>query len=114
MPNIGAVINAHNRNIVEETAPLQRGSCNCERRYRDNCPLDNNCLSENVMYEVRITSTGRNRTEKVYKGITETSFKTRLANHEKDFNNHKYFDHSELSKEVWKIKNRGDQYLQFK
>ena len=103
------LINAHNNKILEENEPLKRGTCNCQRRYRDNCPLGGECLSQNVLYEARLNSTEENYTEKNYKGITEPPFKTRLGNHERDFNNYAYFDGSELSKEVWKIKEKGHQ-----
>ena len=110
MPNMTSVINAHNKKILEELTPLERGTCNCQRRYRGNCPLGGECLSPNVLYEAQLSSTERNYTERVYKGITEPVFKTRLGDHEKDFNNRRYIDATELSKEVWNIKDKGYEY----
>ena len=48
--------------------------------------------------------------EKKYKGITYNAFKTRLGNHEKDFRDVKYKNATELSKEVWRIKELGGQH----
>ena len=110
MPNMTSVINAHNKKILKELTPLERGTCNCQRRYRGNCPLGGECLSPNVLYEAQLSSTERNYTERVYKGITEPVFKTRLGDHEKDFNNRRYIDATELSKEVWNIKDKGYEY----
>ncbi len=44
--------------------------------------------------------------ERIYKGITYNVFKTRLGNHEKDFRNRAYKDETELSKEIWNIKDK--------
>ena len=63
-----------------------------------------------VLYEAQISSTEENYTEKIYKGITESIFKSRLGNHQKDFNHRKYLKSTELSKEVWRIKDKGFQY----
>ena len=111
MANMGAVINAHNKKVLGERVTLEREGCNCQRgRYRNNCPLGGECLTKNVLYEATVTSTLRNYGEKQYKGITYNPFKVRLGNHEKDFRDVKYRNETELSKEVWKIKDKGGQY----
>ena len=109
MPNMASVISGHNKKILEESKPLERGGCNCQRRYAGNCPLGDECLSKNVLYEAQISSTEQNYTDTVYKGITEPPFKSRLGNHTKDFNHRKHSKNTSLSKEVWKIKDRGFQ-----
>ena len=110
MPNVGAAINSHNKTILNEKRPLERGGCNCQRRYRDNCPQNGECLTENVLYEAAVTSDLRNYGEKLYKGITEGPFKNRLNNHEKSFNNKQYAGESSLSKEIWRIKEKKGTY----
>ena len=111
MSNIGAVINSHNKKILGCSQKMERGGCNCQRgEYRGNCPLNGECQTKNVLYEASITSTLRNYEEKKYKGITYNAFKTRLVNHEKDFRDVKYKNSTELSKEVWRIKDLGGQY----
>ena len=59
------------------------------------------------MYEAEILSTDVNYPGKVYVGITKPPFKSRLGNHERDFNNEEYANTTELSKEVWEIKKEG-------
>ena len=108
MPNIRAAINAHNKKILGDKTPLVPGECNCNNK--NERPLNGECKTSNVLYEARINSNLRNYREKIYKGITASIFKTRYGNHKKSFNNIKYYNESELSKEVWIIKNRGGEY----
>ena len=105
MPNIGAAINAHNRAILEEQQPLARGGCNCEDSA--NCPLGGECLTENVFYEAALTSNIRNYGEKIYFGITKPPFKYRFNNHNKSFRNREYANETELSKEIWRLKEKN-------
>ena len=104
MTNIRSTINAHNKTILEEILPLIPGKCNCNNK--NECPLNGECIASNVLYEEKINLNQRN----LYKGITATSFKTRYGNHKKSFNNIKYYNESEFSKEVWKIKNKGGEF----
>ena len=106
MPNIGAAINAHNKGLLNEKPPLVVEGCNC----RNECPLDGKCLSKNVLYEAEVTSDIENYGAKVYKGITATAWKDRHGNHLKSFNHRKYKDDTELSKEIWRIKDKGKSY----
>ena len=107
MPNIGAVISAHNKKILEDRKTLERGPCNCNRENRENCPLDGECMTSNVMYEAKLSSTEEGYREKDYVGITQPPWKGRLGNHNRDFSNEEYKNTTELSKEVWRIKNKG-------
>lgn len=109
MPNIQATISSHNKTILNEKEPLVRGDCNC-RSNRDECPLGGECTTPNVLYEGVISSNLPDYENKIYKGISEPPFKTRLGNHKKSFNNTKYQSESTLSKEVWRIKNQGGTY----
>ena len=108
MPNVRSVINAHNRKILEEKQQLALGSCNCNDN--SNCPLDGHCLTSNALYQAEVGSDIDNYDKKVYKGCTEPVFKSRYGNHRKAFNNDKYKNDTELSKEVWKIKERKANY----
>ena len=72
------------------------------------CPLDNKCLTTNIVYEATITSNAQNNEVKTYMGISEGPFKKRFANHKKSFNHVKHKKETELSKEYWKIKNKGE------
>ena len=100
MPNVSAAIKGHNMKTMDEKPALIRGKCNC--RDKDNCPLDGECLTENVLYETEISCDLPNYTPKVYRGITASKFKLRYANHKKSFSSEKYSNDSELSKEFFK------------
>jgi len=108
MPNVGAQISSHNKKILGENVPLERGECNC--RVRADCPLEGECLSRNVLYEAKISSDIENYEEKVYIGLTEPTFKERFRNHQKSFNHKKYAKETALSKEVWNIKDRNGSF----
>ena len=103
-PNVRSIINGHNREMLEKRSPLRSGSCNCINK--DNCPLNGHCLTTNALYEAEISSTEYKDNRKLYKGITELKFKARYGNHKKSFSNDKYKKDSELSKEVWKLKEK--------
>ena len=104
MKNVKAIINIHNKNILNETQTQNENKCNC--RQKDNCPLDGNCLTTNVIYESIINCNEPNYKEKIYFG-TATIFKQRFSNHQKSFKNKIYIKETELSKEYWKIREKG-------
>ena len=107
MPNVSAAIAAHNKAILSSSAPLEQGGCNCTQ---NECPLSGNCLTPNVLYEATLTTNIENYGEKLYKGITATTFKERYGNHLKSFNHEKYEKETELSKEVWRIKRQNKEF----
>ena len=108
MPNMKAYIGSHNKKILECQEPLSSGECNC--RNPDECPLPNQCTMPNILYEATIDSDLAGYEEKAYKGISKPPFKERFGNHKKSFNNVGYKTDTELSKEVWKIKEQGGNY----
>ena len=77
--------------------------CNC--RKKENCPLDNKCLTPNIIYEAQITN-NTNDERKKYLGAAETSFKERYSNHTRDFKHKRYMKYTELSKYIWSLKNQ--------
>ena len=74
---------------------------------KSKCLLNNKCLSNNVLYKANITSTSENYRNKIYYGISETKFKSRYANHRKSFKNRNYKTDTELSNEIWKLKEQN-------
>ena len=77
---------------------------NLQLRQYTICPLQQNCLSNNIQYRANITPIDENSQTKVYYGICETKFKLRHANHKKQFNHRNCKLHSELSNKFQKIK----------
>ena len=62
---------------------MEKEGYNCRSKNRENCPLNGECLTKNVMYEASIISYLANYGDKKYKGVTYNPFKTRLGNQEK-------------------------------
>ena len=102
-PNMKSIIQGHNKKILKgDKVAIDNRRCNCIEE--GSCPMNGECLASNIVYEARLTSDEPNSSEKVYIGIAETTFKKRFSNHKKTFNHAKYKNETELSKEVWKIK----------
>ena len=71
MPNVKNVISRHNRKILgrsEATKPAT--SCNC--RNQDECPLDNKCQAESIVYKAVVTSLD-DGLKKEYIGMKDTA-----------------------------------------
>ena len=62
MPNVKSKINAHNKKILSSEVRKEERTCNCTRI--ENCPLNQNCLSRNIVYEATLTSNLPNYGEK--------------------------------------------------
>ena len=78
MKNMGAIISSHNKHILQ---PSQENfGCSC--RNKTDCPLNNKCLTPNIVYEAQITN-NTNDDQKRYLGASETPFKERFNNHKR-------------------------------
>ena len=102
LPNIKSIINAHNRKILYPSPTVSRRTSNCINISQ--YPLQQNCLSNNILYQANVTPVGKNSETKVEYGICKTTFKLRYANHKKSFNHRNRKSDTELSNEFWKIK----------
>ena len=105
MPNMKSRINIHNKKVTKAKPSAQARTCNCINKSK--CPLNNKCLSNNVLYLTNIKSTTENYRNKIYYGISETKFKSRYANHWKSFKNRKYKTDNELPNEIWNLKEQN-------
>ena len=76
---MASIVDKHNKKITSNnpTGPPQK-ECNC--RKKEECPLDNNCFSTNLIYNARVT-TDEETTGKNYIGLTEGTFKQRYTQH---------------------------------
>ena len=103
--NVRSVINANNKKILRQAIEKQNErTCNCI--IRENCPLQNNCLTKNVIYEATIHS--NNQQGKKYIGLYEPTFKKRYAGHKSSFDNQKYMHNTALSTEYWRMKEANE------
>ena len=82
MNNFERLIKRHNNKIIRKNTNKSRNNkheCNCNRL--TNCPLNNACLKSNIVYQAEISTVENPSNKKYYIGISQTPFKTRLANH---------------------------------
>ena len=100
MPNIGQIINAHNRKILQKKAEPKK-PCNCKKF---KCPINNkkdSCRTQNVIYQAEVQSKKEKRT---YIGLTSMEFKKRFYSHRSDFEHKKDKDSTKLSSYIWTLK----------
>ena len=58
------------------------------------------CLTTNIVYKAKVTSSNQSYQEKVYFGSCEITFKKRFSNHKKSFDLNEYKNETELSNEI--------------
>ena len=113
MPNVKNTIDSANKRKLEkepehnhkENPTMEHRKCNC--RDRKECPLQNQCLEKNIIYQATVKT---QKEENTYVGVTETPFKTRYGNHKQSINNPKYKSQTELSKHIWTLKDQNTEF----
>ena len=105
---MASIIKSHNLRILakDDTHVESNKSCNC--RNKDLCPLDDECLVNNVVYKATVATTPGET--KVYIGMTEHSFKTRYNNHKLSFKHRKHSHDTVLSKYIWDLKDNNTEF----
>ena len=67
MKNMGSIISSYNKQVLQ---PRNKNyGCNC--RQKEDFPLDNKCLTPNIIYKAQITNKTNDEHEK-YLGAAET------------------------------------------
>ena len=79
--------------------------CNC--RKKNECPLEGECLTKEIVYQTTITTKD---TTETYIGLTASEFKTRWRNHKTSFTHEKRKNDTELSKYLWQLKDKQEEY----
>ena len=102
MPNMKSRAKIHSKTVTKAQPSAQARTFNCINKSK--CFLNNKCLSNNVLCKANITSTIESYRNKIYYGISETKFKSRYADYRKSFKNRKHKTDTELSNEIWKLK----------
>ena len=102
MPSIKGEIHKHNKNTIEKGQQKHPDTqlCNCTNK--NQCPLNRKCLTESIVYQANISANIPGYREKVYIGLSETTFKVCYDNHKKTV-----YKTTELSKEYWKVKQQN-------
>ena len=91
------IIKSHNSKITNSNnREEQRGGCNCQRRYKESCPIENNCNQKNVIYQATVLEGD----EKKYIGST-IDFKKRWYKHRGSFRNDSNKGETTLSSHIW-------------
>jgi hypothetical protein len=81
-------------------------TCNCNNC--NECPLQKKCLLDCIAYKAEVVT--NNSEPKEYIGMTGNTFKKRLYNHNKSLNNVIYRNNTELSKYVWNLKEKQQDF----
>ena len=72
MQNI-KTINSQNAKILFPKKSTEQKTCNCLNKV--NCPLEQKCLTTNIVYKAKVTSSNQNYQEKVYFSLCKTTLK---------------------------------------
>ena len=80
---MGSVIASHNRRIIQPTS--NNLGCNC--RDRVEFPLDNKCLTENIVYKAVVPAPSKPDKKKF--GIEDTSFRDHFRSQTRDLRHKK-------------------------
>ena len=107
MENMGSIINKHNKKVLSNNNNHDNNESLCNCRSKEECPLNNNCLSSSIIYNAQITTTDNKTTPKNYIGLTEGTFKQRFNQHKVTFRHRKYTNSTELSKYIWQLKDNS-------
>ena len=108
MPNLKSKIAKHNFKILKSESLAEGNSgCNC-RRSSGPCPLNGNCLAQNVVYRADVIDENQNRT--TYTGLTGTTFKLRHYRHRSSFKHRKLEHDTALSTHIWNLKDNNHGY----
>ena len=106
MPNAKKIIQAHNKRILaKNNMNATNRECNCRRNTV--CPVNGKCLTENVVYEAKVTTSNSSRT---YIGSTGGTFKSRYNTHTYSFN-HEEASGTKLSSHIWHLKNNERNFV---
>ena len=102
MSNISSIIKFHNKKALSnDESKSWKSSCNC--RGKSSCPLNGNCLQQNVIYCSKVIPRNQytNKNHPHYIGLTESSFKVRPYKHKNSFKYEKKRNATELSNFIW-------------
>jgi hypothetical protein len=80
-PNLKKIISSHNTKILQKSEKQAEISCNCVQK--EKCPLNGECLTDNLIYQASVVTAQPNPETHTYIGLTANQFKSRLGNYKK-------------------------------
>ena len=101
------IISGKNGKLLEEEKEEKR-LCSCTKDKKDKCPLDNKCLSDNIVYQATVTKP--NQENATYIGQTSCDFKKRLAVHNQTFKDQTKNGQTALSNHIHDLELKGIEY----
>ena len=104
-PNMNNIIWKHNSKFMENPTPSTTKTSYCH--WKTDCPMDGSCLSQSLIYKASVSSTAN----KYYYGTNENTFKECYTTHKCSFRNESCEKNTELSKYIWKLKERDINYF---
>ena len=108
MPNMISVIQNHNANLLSKhTTPVLPRSGSCHQK--SECPLDNKCLSESLVYKAAVSQTSP-QINKYYYGTCEKTFKDSTTVILLHLGIKKKQKSTEPSKHIWELNVNNIQY----
>ena len=111
--NLNQIISGHNKFILNKLNPtLDPKMCNCQK---EACPIENQCLKSDVVYEADIVTIEENSQLKKYIGQCATTFKVRYNNHKSECKIPAKRYATKMSGHVWNLKDKNTKYnIKFK
>ena len=103
MSNMSSILSSDSLNVINPYKTQTYG-CNC--RIRESCPLQNQCLTPEIIYRADVENDINSETKFDF-GLTETPLKEQFGNHTRDFKHKTYFKSTELSKYIWDLSETG-------
>ena len=97
-----SIISSHNKSLLNRGT--DSSGCNCKKK--NECPLQNKCLSSKLIYQAEVTN-DKDQEKKIYVGLTERTFIERYGNHKKSFAHKRYSKDTELSCYIWSLKDQN-------
>ena len=94
----------YNKKFLAENEKQYEWNC----RNKDECPLENKCLTPWVIYEADVITLNTSR--KFYIGLADTPFKEHYNNHKRNFRKKRYEKRTELSKYIWSLQESGIEF----
>ena len=104
MPNIRSKKKLSQQKILQPKPEEPCKLCNC--LVKEDYPLNGLCLTSSILHEATTKCSDSKYRQKRYKGICETTFKKRCANHKKSFNWINFKNDTILSVEYWTLKQK--------
>ena len=81
-PNMAQIILGVNGKLLAPREENEK-TCSCPKNKKMDCPLDQKCLSKNIVYQATVSVP--NKEPSTYIGQTSVTFKARLAVHKQTF-----------------------------